>query len=289
MEGALVQAAVTGLLVGMAYAILGVGFSLTWGATGIINAAHGVLAVFGAYVGYYTWSRLGLDPLLAIIAIVPLFFVLGIVFYGVLIRPLKRRVRHAALASVVLTLGVAIIVENVLALAFTADPRLTRPSYVLTTFRPFGLVVPGGRAVAAVLSAAVLVTVAGFLYRTYSGRAVRAVEQDPEGAALSGIDVRRVNALTYGVAFVTAGLAGLAMSLIFPFAPDVHIEWLVVIFLVVILGGVGSVLGVTVAGLLAGMIVAFSTLFIAFAWVNLVLFAVLILTLMVRPSGLFAR
>ncbi len=289
MEGALVQAAVTGLLVGMAYAILGVGFSLTWGATGIINAAHGVLAVFGAYVGYYTWSRLGLDPLLAIVAIVPLFFALGIVFYGVLIRPLKRRVRHAALASVVLTLGVAIIVENVLALAFTADPRLTRPSYVLTTFRPFGLVVPGGRAIAAVLSAAVLVTVAGFLYRTYSGRAVRAVEQDPEGAALSGIDVRRVNALTYGVAFVTAGLAGLAMSFIFPFAPDVHIEWLVVIFLVVILGGVGSVLGVTVAGLLAGMIVAFSTLFIAFAWVNLVLFAVLILTLMVRPSGLFAR
>lgn len=289
MGTVLLQAAVTGALLGMAYAILGVGFSLTWGAAGIINATHGIMAVLGAYLGYFTWLHLDLDPLVAIVAIVPLFFLFGVVFYELLIRPLKRRVRHAALASVVLTLGVAIIIENALSMAFTADPRLVQADYVLTTFRPGPLVVPGGRAVAAGLSITVLVLVGAFLYRTYSGRAVRAVEQDPEGAALAGINVRRVNAITFGVAFVTAGIAGVALSFIFPFAPDIHIPWLVVIFLVVILGGVGSVIGVTLAGLLAGMIVAFSTLWVAFAWVNLVLFGALILTLMFRPTGLFAR
>jgi branched-chain amino acid transport system permease protein len=289
MGTVLLQAAVTGTLVGLAYAILGVGFSLTWGATGIINASHAVLAVFGAYIGYFTWVRLGLDPLLSAILIVPLFFVLGVAFYEGLVRPLKARIRHAELASVVLTLGVAIIIENVLALVFTADPRLTRASYVLTTFRPGSLIIPGGRAVAATIAVVVLLIVAAFLYRTYAGRAVRAVEQEPEGAALSGIDVRRVSGLTYGIAFATAGLAGLALSFVFPFAPGVHLEWLVVIFLVVILGGVGSVLGITVAGLLTGMIVAFSTLWVPFAWVNLVLFTTLILTLTFRPTGLFAR
>lgn len=286
---AIIQAGITGLLVGLAYAILGVGFSLTWGATGIINASHAVIAIFGAYVGYVTWQSFGLDPLLAIVAIVPLFFALGYVFYETLIRPLKRRVRHADLASVVLTLGVAIIIENLLAIAFTADPRIVKPSYALHTLRPGPFIVPGGRAVAAVLSLIVLAAVAWFLFRTYTGRAVRAVEQDPEGAALAGVRIRRVNGITYGLAFVTAGIAGVALSLIYPFAPGTHISWLVIIFLVVILGGVGSVSGVAVAGILAGLIVSLATLWIPFAWVNLVLFTVLVLVLMFRPAGLFAR
>lgn len=286
----LAQALASGLLVGLAYAILGVGFSLTWGATGVINAAHGILAVLGAYVGYYADDLWGIDPLLAVVLSAPIFFLLGMAFHGGLIRPLKRRVGHrAAMASVVLTFGVAIALENIVALAFTADPRLLKTPYVLATLRVGPVAVPGGAVVAAVLALFVLAAVAWFLYYTYTGRAVRAVEQEPEGAVLAGINVRRVNAITYGVAFVTAALAGAALSLVYAFAPGTQLDWLVVTFLVVILGGVGSILGVTVAGLIAGLTVTVATLFVPYAWANLVLFTVLVLTLLVRPTGLFAR
>lgn len=284
------QAFASGLLVGLSYAILGVGFSLTWGATGVINAAHGVLAVLGAYVGYYSHELLGVDPLLAVVVATPAFFLLGMAFHAGLVRPLKRRVGHnAAMASVVLTFGVAIALENVVALAFSANPRLTKTAYVLATFRVGPVALPGGALMAAVVALLVLAAVAAFLYLTYTGRAVRAVEQEPEGAILSGIDVGRVNAITYGIAFVTAALAGAALSLVYSFAPGTQLDWLVVTFLVVILGGVGSIVGVTVAGIMAGLIVTIATLFVPFAWVNLVLFAVLVLTLLVRPTGLFAR
>lgn len=286
----LAQALASGVLVGLAYAVLGVGFSLTWGATGVINAAHGILAVIGAYVGYYANELLGVDPLLGVLVTTPVFFGLGVLFHAGLVRPLKHRVGHnAAMASVVLTFGVAIALENIVALAFTADPRLTKTGYVLSTVRAGPVAVPGGAVVAAGVALVVLAAVAWFLYRTYTGRAVRAVEQQPEGAVLSGIDVRRVNAVTYGIAFATAAMAGAALSLVYAFSPGTQLDWLVVTFLVVILGGVGSILGVTVAGLLAGLILTLSTLFVPFAWTNLVLFVALVLTLLVRPSGLFAR
>lgn len=283
------QALVSGVLVGMAYAILGVGFSLTWGATGVINAAHAGLAVLGAYLGYMAQAWWGVDPLIAILGIVPLFFVLGLGFHAVLVRPLKQRVTNAAMASVVLTFGVAIVLENLTAVAFTANPRLLKTDYILATLRFGPVTISGGQAVAAALSVVVLLTVGWYLYRTYTGRATRAVEQQLEGAMVAGVNIRRVNAITYGIAFSTAGVAGVALSMMYTFAPGTHLDWLVITFLVVILGGVGSVVGVTVAGLAAGLVVAVATLFVPFAWANLVLFVGLLLTLLLRPSGLFSR
>jgi branched-chain amino acid transport system permease protein len=285
----LAQAVTSGVLVGLAYAILGVGFSLTWGASGVINASHAAFAVLGAYLGYMSQEWWGIDPLVALIGIVPLFFGIGVVFYESLVRPLKRRVANAAMASVVLTFGVALVVENLTAIAFTADPRVLQTPYVLATLRPGPIVLSGGQAVAAALAVGVLLAVGGFLYGTYTGRAARAVEQEAEGAMLAGVNVRRVNALTYGVAFATAGVAGVALSLMYAFGPGTQLDWLVITFLVVILGGVGSIVGVTVAGLIAGLAVTVSTLFVPYAWVNLVLFSALLLTLLFRPTGLFSR
>lgn len=283
------QAIVSGAFVGMAYAILGVGFSLTWGATGVINASHAGFAVLGAYFGYMAQQWWGVDPLIALLGIVPLFFVLGLGFHALLVRPLKRRVTNAAMASVVLTFGVAIVVENLTAVAFTANPRLLKTDYILATLRAGPVTISGGQAVAAGLSVAVLMVVGWYLYGTYTGRATRAVEQQLEGATVAGINVRRVNAITYGIAFATAGVAGVALSMMYTFAPGTHLDWLVITFLVVILGGVGSVIGVTVAGLAAGLVVAVATLYVPYAWANLVMFVGLLLTLLLRPSGLFSR
>lgn len=285
----LVQALTTGLLVGLAYAVLGVGFSLTWGATGVINAAHTMVAVVGAYLGYSALQWWGVDPVLALVGILPAFFLAGWGFFEVLIRPLKKRVRMVGLASVVLTLGAALVLESLTTLAFTANPRLVRTAYTAVSY-PIGPARVGG---GAVVAGSISVVVIGLLYwfrqRTYTGRALRALEQEPEGAALTGIDVRRTSAVATGIGFATAGAAGVALSMLYTFSPTTFIPWLVFTFLVVILGGVGTVLGITLAGLIAGLVVSLSSLVIPFAWANLVLFLVLILVLLVRPTGLLRR
>lgn len=285
----LVQALTTGALVGLSYAVLGVGFSLTWGATGVINAAHTMVAVIGAYLGYQALAWWGIDPVLALVGIVPLFFVAGWGFFELLIRPLKQRVRVVGLASVVLTLGTALVLESLTTLAFSANPRLVRTDYTSISFAVGPARVTGGAAVAGVISLVVIGLLYWYRQSTYMGRALRALEQDPEGAALTGIDVRRASALAMGVAFATAGAAGVALSLIYTFSPNTFLSWLVFTFLVVILGGVGTVLGVTLAGLIAGLVVTLSSLVIPFAWANLVLFVVLILVLLFRPTGLMRR
>jgi branched-chain amino acid transport system permease protein len=166
---------------------------------------------------------------------------------------------------------------------------LVRTAYTAVSY-PIGPARVGG---GAVVAGSISVVVIGLLYwfrqRTYTGRALRALEQEPEGAALTGIDVRRTSALATGIGFATAGAAGVALSMLYTFSPTTFIPWLVFTFLVVILGGVGTVLGITLAGLIAGLVVSLSSLVIPFAWANLVLFLVLILVLLVRPTGLLRR
>ncbi|MGI8859289.1 MAG: branched-chain amino acid ABC transporter permease [Rubrobacteraceae bacterium] len=285
----LVQGIVSGLFVGFAYAILGVGFSLAWGAGGVINVSHTAFAVLAAYLGYYANDLLGLDPLVALVGIVPAFFLIGVGFHGLLVRPLFARTRNPELASLVLTFGVATVLANAMVELFSADPRMLDTPYTETTLRLAGVSVPGGQAVAAALAVVVLVTVYIFLHHTYTGRAVRAVQQEREGAALSGINTGLVNAVTFGLAFATAGAAGVALSLVYSFGPTSYLAWLTFMFLVVIFGGVGSATGAGVAGLAAGLVVGVSGVFVAYAWVNLVLFVFLVLVLLVRPQGLFPR
>lgn len=285
----LIQALATGLLVGLSYAVLGVGFSLTWGATGVINASHTMVAVIGAYLGYFALEWWGVDPVVAVVWIAPLFFLAGWGFYELLIRPLKNRVRVVGLSSVVLTLGTALMLESFTTIAFTANPRLVRTDYTSASLVLGPARVTGGAAIAGGMSLLVIALLYWYRRSTYMGRALRALEQNPEGAALTGIDVRRASALATGIAFATAGAAGVSLSLVNTFSPNTFLPWLVFTFLVVILGGVGTVLGVTLAGLIAGLVVTLSSLVIPFAWANLVLFVVLILVLLVRPTGLLTR
>ena len=283
------QAISTGLLVGLTYAGLGVGFSLTWGATGVINAAHTSVAVLGAYLGYIALDWWGVDPLVALVGIVPLAFFAGWGFFEALLRPLKRRVRLVGMASVVLTLGVALVLESLTTVAFTADPRVVRTGYTGAGLALGPVRVGGGPLAAAAISLVMLAAVYRFRQGTYTGRALRALEQEPEGAALTGIDVRRTSGIATGIGFATAAASGVALSLVYAFSPTTFLPWLVLTFLVVILGGVGTVLGVTVAGLITGLTVSVVALWIPFAWTNFVLFVVLILVLLARPTGLTTR
>jgi branched-chain amino acid transport system permease protein len=278
-----------GLFIGFVYALLSAGFSLTWGVTRVINLAHSAFALIGSYITLTLLQLAGIDPLLSIIVIVPFLFVLGLGMHYFIIKPTAKRTRDITSASMVLCFGLFMIVENLLVVIFKSDDRVLHSRYSDVSF-PIG---PISVALTSVISLGIaviaLIAIYFFLNRTYMGKAVRAVWQDREGAMLSGINVESVTAITYGISLATAGVAGLCLVLMYSVTPYIGFSWLVFVFLIAIMGGLGSIAGVTVGGLIVGMIVSLGSVFIPFAFINLVLFVLLIIVLLIKPSGLFRR
>ncbi|MCL5265268.1 MAG: branched-chain amino acid ABC transporter permease [Chloroflexi bacterium] len=283
------QSLVSGILTGGIFALLGVGFSLTWGVTRAINVAHAAFAVIAAYVAYWLLQMFHVDPLLALVLIVPLMFSLGVAFHRTLIKPTGERTHDLELASMMLTFGLAAAIENGIAYVWSPDPRVINTVYTGKALSIAGISMPIAHILGFGLALATIAALYFYLERTFTGKAVRAVWQNRVGAALCGIDLERVTSITYGLALASAGVAGVAMALIYTFDPATQFSWLIYAFLVVIFGGVGSVLGSLLAGLFIGIVLGLSGLLIPFAWSNLLLFAMLIAFLFWRPTGLLRR
>jgi len=284
-----VQAVVTGLLVGFTFAVLAVGFSLIWGTTGVVNIAHPAFAVLAAFLALLASRRWGIDPIATLVGLVPLFFALGVVLHEALIKVAAKRTRELGLASMIFTFGLASFMENGMAYVWGPGPRVLNTAYTGTAAQVLGVSVPLPHLYGALLGVATIGVLYGFLYHTFPGKAVRAVWQQRDGAALCGIPLHRVTALAYGLSIASAAVAGVAMGLIYSFYPAGYMVWLINVFLIVIVGGVGSLLGAAAAGLLVGLVSSLSVLVIPFVWTNLALFALLILVLLIRPSGLLKR
>src|SRR5690606_14251291 len=284
-----VQAVVTGLLIGLTFAVLAVGFGLMWGTTGVVNIARSAFAVLAAFLSLVASRQWGLDPIAALVGLVPLFFILGVVLHEVLIKVAARRTKELGLASMIFTFGLASFMENGMAYVWGPGPRVPDTAYTGAAVHLLGISIPLTHAYGALLGLATIGLLYGFLYHTFPGKAVRAVWQQRDGAALCGIPLHRVTALTYGVSIASASVAGVAMALIYSFTPATYMVWLVNVFLIVIVGGVGSLLGAAAAGLIVGLVSSLSVLVMPFVWTNLALFGLLILVLLVRPSGLLKR
>ncbi len=283
------QSLISGLLIGSTYAVLSVGFSMTWGITHVLNISHAAFALLAAYLGYWSVSLWGIDPVIALLGIIPLFFLLGMLMHQTLLKITARKAHDLAMSSMVLTFGLAVVMENLIRATWTSNPRVVKTIYTGKAFFIGDIAFPWAHVTSFLLAAGTITLLHIFVNRTFLGKAVRAVWQNPIGAALAGINVERVTSIAFGLAIATAGVGGVAMSLIYTFDPSTHMIWLVYIFLVVIFGGVGSVLGATLAGLIIGLIVGVSGVLIPLVWVNLVLFILLIVLLLIKPSGLLAR
>jgi branched-chain amino acid transport system permease protein len=282
----ILQSLVSGILMGGIYALMGVGFSLTWGVMRVINIAHATFGVLAAYIAYWGLTKLGLDPLLSLFAILPGFFFGGMAIHRTFIRPLSKA-REMIVSSMVLTFGLAIVMENVMLWLWKADPRVLNPSYAGEALFLGEIALPIAQLIAFAMSAVGIFILHLFLSRTHTGKAVQATWQDQEGAALMGINLQKVSRITFGLAIASAGLGGVSMALMYTFDPPVHNFWLIYMFLVVIVGGVGSILGTALAGLLLGVITGLGMAFIPYQWINVLTFALLVITLLVRPQGLF--
>jgi branched-chain amino acid transport system permease protein len=280
------QAAVSGVLLGGVYALPAVGLSLIWGVMKVVNIAQGVLALLASYFALTFFQQLGLDPLLALVAVVPAFFVFGVLLQRVLVQPLQ----HAPEMSSLLALfGFTIILESLIQRVWTADFRALSPWYSGTSLALGPLNLSIVRALTFVLAMAAVLLLDMTLNRTYLGKAIRATAQNRSAALLAGINTDHIALIAFGIGTALAGVAGVALALIYSFYPTVHIFWVVKAFLIVVLGGVGNVRGTLAAALLLGVAESFFGTFVSFRWVDFSVYVLLLVILLVRPQGLYGR
>ncbi len=282
----IVQSLISGIMMGAVYALLGIGFSLTWGVMKVINIAHATFGLVGAFIAYFLLNRWGVDPIVSLVITVPFLFVAGCVIYRLLIVPIRRS-KEIIVSSMILTFGVAIVLENLLLLLWGPEPRLLTTSYTtkVIVIGPFYFQYPW---VAGFLMAVAGVAIVHlFLMKTYTGKAVRAAWQQPEASQLYGVNLKRISMIAFGLAVSSAGAGGVGLAMLYSFEPHSHNLWLIYVFLVVIVGGVGNILGTAAAGVIIGIITGLSLALLPYQWVNLLTFGLLMIILVVRPQGLF--
>jgi len=273
------QAVVSGLLAGGLYGLLALGLSLSWGLLRLVNLTHFALALLSAYLTYELGHVLHAPPWVAPATIVPAFFVIGVGLHVVF-----TYFRVKEFASLLVTFGMAVILESLIQWFWTADYRRYETAYATASFRIGPLFVPVLEMAACVTAAALAFATWAWLRFTYVGKALRASAEDPAIAAAFGVNHRAQAYLLSGVSAAYAGVAGVFIALMATLAPSQIWAWLGVVFAVVIIGGLANPIGALLAGLLIGVSEAVTMAVVAPAWAPLVSFSLLIVILIVRPG-----
>ncbi len=280
------QTIVDGLVLGGIYALAAVGFSLIFGVLHVINLSHGVLVLIGAYLALVFSQVLHVDPLLTIPLVMVVLFAIGYVYQRFLIQPTVGR---TPLGSMLLTFGVALMLQNVMIWVFSPDMKNITPSYAFASFHLAGLTFDAVRVSALLASLVLLCCLAALLKFSPLGRVIRATAQQTLAARLCGVNVRHVYALTFAVSAAFAGAAGIVIGIILPFSPADEALWTLNAFVVVVLGGVGSPAGALLGGLLLGIANTLTAQYVGPAFPNVTMFLLLVLLLLVRPNGLLGN
>ena len=280
----LAAAAINGLLMGGIYTLVASGLTLIYGVLHIINFAHGSMLMLAMFAVYFLLTKVGIDPYLSLIIMVPGMYVLGYLLYRHMIGKLSLGRDENIL---LITLGLSILLENLALLFFKGDSRTISLAYSdkMIELGPLLLGVPK---VISFVAAMVLCGLLGlFISRTDTGKAIRAVAKERMGARLVGIDVDKVFAISFGVGLATLGAAACLLMPIFYVSPSSGHVFVIVAFTVVVLGGMGSFLGAVIGGLIVGLTESFGGLFLGESLGQIGISLIFILILLFRPSGLF--
>jgi branched-chain amino acid transport system permease protein len=280
------QTLADGLVLGGIYALAAVGFSLIFGVLHVINLSHGILVLLGAYLALIFSEALHIDPLLCVPPVMAVLFCIGYCYQRLLIQ---HAVDRASLNSMLLTFGVALMLQNVMIWLFSPDMRNITPSYAFNSFRIGPVNFDAVRVSALIASLVLLSLLAAFLRYSPMGRVIRATAQQTMAARLCGVNVRHVYALTFAVSAAFAGAAGIVIGIILPFSPNDEGTWTLNAFVVVVLGGVGSPAGALIGGLLLGLVSTLTAQYIGPAFPNDTMFLLLVFLLLVRPQGLLGN
>ncbi|HEV2054816.1 MAG TPA: branched-chain amino acid ABC transporter permease [Methylomirabilota bacterium] len=276
------QVVISGLLAGALYAMVALGLGLIFGVMRVLNVAHGSLLMLGAYTTFWLFHWFGLNPYLSLLVSMPALFVVGVVLQSLLVR---RVVDAPELSSLLLMFGVGIALVNLTQLAFTSDLRSVE--YLTGSFVLGPFAFSKSRVIACAFAIVITAGAFWFLQKTRLGKALRAVSQSREVAQVCGVNVQRIHMLAFGLASALAAAGGTLVAVMVAIQPEMGQVYTFKSFLVIVLGGAGNYPGALVGGLLLGLVEQLSSLFLTTQVNEAVAYVLLVLVLLVRPTGLF--
>jgi branched-chain amino acid transport system permease protein len=282
----LFPAVLNGLMTGAVYALVALGLTLIYGVLHIINFAHGALLTAAMFAAFFCYTLLGLDPYLAAVGLTPVFFGLGYALQRFIIGPASHGEDRNAL---LVTLGLAVVIENALLYGFRADTRTLNLPYAFSVVEIGPAVVAVPRLVALAVVIVIALVLWLVLHATDTGKAIRAIAKEKLGAELSGIDVAHVYAVTFGLGTACLAVAACLLIPSYYVNPGVGNAFVLIAFTIVVLGGMGSIAGALIAGLFVGVVESFSGLYLGESLGQIGIFVMFILVLLFRPSGLFGE
>jgi len=284
----LINAVISGILIGAFYAALTAGVSLSFGILDIVNIAHPAFIILGSYIAYMVNAGLGLDPILASILATPIFYLLGAGIYQIYYVSFEKRGQES-LRGLAFFFGLLFITEVALVLYFGVDYRYVEAPYIGPTWH-FGFVdIPLRILVPSLVSLLLITALQLVLTRTFTGRAIMAVAQDQLALKLMAVDPIRIKRIAFGISIASASLAGAFLIVIQPVEPSVGREYIGRVFAICVLGGMGSLPGTVIAAMLVGIVESLTATFYGPSWAPAVSFGFLLLTLALRPAGLLGR
>ena len=282
------QILVFGLLVGALYGLVALGLSLVFGVTKILNVAHGELVMIGGYASFWAFSQLGLDPYLTIIISFVSLFLIGAFLYRLIFsRTVKLPEETKIKNTLLVAFGLSIILQNLALRFWTADERGITASYLGTAFTVLGIRFPVVRLANLVVAVFFLVALQLFLRKTYTGKAIRATVQNWEAASLMGIDIHKVYLISFAIGAALAGVAGTLVAVNYSIQPSMGLTWTLKALIVMVLGGLGSIPGTLVGGLILGVTESTTSYFISSNYREVAGLVLFLLVLIFRPQGLF--
>lgn len=288
MPGLLGNALVAGLLLGGFYAAVTIGVSISFGMLDIVNIAHPAFIILGSYCAYIANSWLGIDPIVASLAVLPAFYLLGVGIYQVYYLSFERR-GEESLRGLAFFFGLLFITEVVLVLVFGVDYRLVEAPYIGPSVHLGVIELPLRLLVPCVVSLLLIGSLQLYLSRTFTGRAILAVAQDRLALRLMAADPVRIKRIAFGISIATASVAGAILIVIQPVEPSLGREYIGRVFAICVLGGLGSFGGTVLAGMTLGVVESLTATFYGPSWSPAVAFGFLLLALAVRPAGVFGR
>jgi branched-chain amino acid transport system permease protein len=284
----LAQSLVFGVLVGALYGLAAVGLSLVFGVAKFLNVAHGELLMFGGYAAFSAFTWWGLDPFLSLPLTFLFLVLIGLILYGLFFSSMVKLPEETKIQNTLLVgFGLSLILQNLALRLWTADDRSITTPYSGAAFTILGVRFPVVRVVSLVIALVALLALHLFLRRTYTGKAIRATVEDWEAASLMGIDIHRIYLLAFVLGAALAGVAGALVSVGYSIDPAMGLRWTLIALVVMVLGGLGSIMGTFVGGLVLGVTQAATSYYWGGTYREVVALLIFLLVLVLRPQGLF--
>jgi len=280
------QVLILGITLGGVYALMASGLTLIFGVMRIVNLAHPIMIICGAYVAYWLFRLYGVDPILAMPVAAVFMFGVGLILYKLVFAREAASAKYSEM-TVLLTFAVALVFDGFLGALFSNTQRVTTPPYATDAIVIGDLFIPTAQLYAGLISIALIGALIVFLQFTRMGYAIRATTQNRTAAGLLGVNVGFISLLTFAIGVALAGAAGSLVSFVFSFFPAKHWEWIAVLMSLVVLGGMGKLMGTIVGAFVLSIVAAFVGTYAGATWSTMTFFLALFLVLLIRPQGLF--